>query len=192
MVMMIKALIFDCFGVLVTDGLGRIVSERGLRDEEVDQVVKLVTATNRGEITPDVYRASIAKKLNLTVEGYINKIRNNEVKNIALLEYIRKLKAQFKTGLLSNVSGRQSLERRFDNNELSKTFDVVVASGDIGFAKPEAQAYEITADQLGVLLTECIMIDDREDYCQGARGVGMQTILYRSFEQMQNELSGLI
>jgi HAD superfamily hydrolase (TIGR01509 family) len=190
--MMIKALIFDCFGVLVTDGLGRIVSERGLSDEEVDQVVKLVTATNRGEITPDVYRASIAKKLNLTVEGYINKIRNNEVKNIALLEYIRKLKAQFKTGLLSNVSGRQSLERRFDNNELSKTFDVVVASGDIGFAKPEAQAYEITADQLGVLLTECIMIDDREDYCQGARGVGMQTILYRSFEQMQNELSGLI
>jgi len=69
---------------------------------------------------------------------------------------------------------------------------VVVASSNIGFAKPEARAYEITAEKLGVRLDECIMVDDVEAYCLGAEGVGMQAIRYQSFDQMKNELEVLL
>jgi|GEM_PF-4893866 len=40
-------------------------------------------------------------------------------------------------------------------------------------------------------MDECIFIDDREGYCTGAKGVGMQAILYRSFSQMKPELDRL-
>ena len=48
------------------------------------------------------------------------------------------------------------------------------------------------ADRLDVRLVECVMIDDREDYCVGARGVGMQAIQYKSFGQMQRELQQVL
>jgi FMN phosphatase YigB (HAD superfamily) len=41
-------------------------------------------------------------------------------------------------------------------------------------------------------LDECIFIDDREDYIEGAQGVGMETILYKDFESFKKELSGLL
>jgi len=69
---------------------------------------------------------------------------------------------------------------------------VVVASADIGFAKPEAEAYQITADRLGVRYDECVMIDDREDYCQGAIAAGMHAILYKSLVQLQRDLDRVL
>src|SRR6185369_3482431 len=99
-------------------------------------------------------------------------------KDLELLEYIAELRTQYKIGMLSNI-GRGGLERRFAPGELDRYFDVVVVSGDIGYAKPEAEAYEITADRLGVRLDECVFTDDREGYCEAARGVGMQAISYQ-------------
>jgi FMN phosphatase YigB (HAD superfamily) len=36
------------------------------------------------------------------------------------------------------------------------------------------------------------MIDDREEYCLGATGVGMQAILYSSFDQMKSEMEAIL
>jgi HAD superfamily hydrolase (TIGR01509 family) len=84
------------------------------------------------------------------------------------------------------------LLRRFGTEELGRYFDVAVASAEIGYAKPEAQAYEITADKLGVELTECVFTDDRGEYCEGARGLGMQAILYENLEQFKAELAKIV
>jgi HAD superfamily hydrolase (TIGR01509 family) len=189
---MIKAIIFDCFGVLITDSLGEIVSElKKDNPDKADHIVKLVNAASKGAMDATASRSAVAGELGLTLDEYINAIRNGEVKNKPLLDYIKELRGRYKTALLSNIiSG--GLEVRFPDNELLQYFEVVVASGDIGFAKPEAQAYEITAEKLGVRLEECIMIDDSEDYCQGAKGVGMQSVLYQSFEQAKRDLSNLL
>lgn len=189
---MIKAIIFDCFGVVVADALEGIINELGLPTEERDQILQLVIAANRGEIAPEVYRTAVANKLGITESEYVDKIKSGEVKNEPLLDYIQSLKPHYKIGLLSNVSSLESLESRFAEGELKKYFDVVVASSQIGYAKPEAQAYEITASQLDVRLTECIMIDDRQDYCQGAIGTGMQAIQYESLEQLKADLNKLV
>lgn len=187
---MIKAVIFDCFGVLITDALERIVSDLGASLEDIEEIVGLVSAANRGSIEPEVYRASVAKRLGISVEEYIDRIKKAEQVNEPLLEYIKELKTTFKIGLLSNVNSLESLESRFIKGEL-ELFDAVIASGEIGYAKPEAQAYEITASKLGVLLGECVMVDDREDYCEGAIGVGMQAVHYRSLDQLKSELSSI-
>lgn len=188
---MIKAIIFDCFGVLLTDSLEDIVHELKVTNpDKAKEIVRLVSLAGKGLIDAQASRLAVAKMLGMTIDEYIYKIRTGEVKNLPLLEYIKELKVGYKIGLLSNIiSG--GLEVRFTPDELS-IFDTVVASGDIGYAKPEAQVYEITADRLGVSLEECIMIDDRQDYCQGAIGVGMRAIQYKSFQQMKTDLENLI
>lgn len=188
---MIKAVIFDCFGVLVTDALERIVSDLGASLEDIEEIVGLVAAANRGSIEPEVYRTSVAERLGISVEEYVDRIKKAEHVNEPLLEYIKELKSDHKIGLLSNVNSLESLERRFVNGEL-ELFDAIIASGQIGYAKPEAQAYEITAAKLGVLLGECVMVDDREDYCEGAIGVGMQAVHYRTLDQLKQELSSIL
>lgn len=188
---MIKAVIFDCFGVLVTDALSFMVEELRTTDPvKAGRIVALVGAGAAGRMDPQVARAAIAEMLGLSPAEYATRIKQEEVKNQELLDYIKQLRLRYKTGLLSNVL-RNGLEARFPGDELPQYFDAVAASGDIGYAKPEAQAYEIIADRLGVRLDECIMIDDREEYCQGAQSVGMQAIQYASFDQVRAELERL-
>lgn len=188
---MIKAIIFDCFGVLVTDALDTIVSNLRTTDPAVvEQIVSTFTAANKGIISTETSRRTISGLLGLTMEEYVEKIRQGEVKNHELLGYILELRKQYKVGLLSNI-GPQSLEARFSTADQVKYFDAVVASGVVGYAKPEAEAYGITADRLGARFDECVMIDDRQDYIDGATAVGMDGILYTSFADLKMQLASL-
>jgi HAD superfamily hydrolase (TIGR01509 family) len=188
---MTKAIIFDCFGVLITDPLELMIAPlKSTQPDIVKQIVAVVTAANRGIIDTDTSRDSVATLLGVTPDEYVHRMKSLEVKNTELLDLIMELRQVYKTAMLSNVS-KQGLEARFSLEDQAKYFDVVVASGVIGYAKPEAEAYGITADRLGVRLDECIMVDDREDYCEGARSVGMQAILYQSAPQLTGDLARL-
>jgi HAD superfamily hydrolase (TIGR01509 family) len=190
---MVRAIIFDCFGVLITDALQTLVDELRARNAAATVRVRdLVHAANRGMVPFREASEQISTELGLTYNEYRHKIAAGEVKNQLLLDYIRDLRVHYKTAMLSNIGSTASLGRRFQLSELADLFDVVVASGDIGYAKPEAAAYEITADRLGVRLDECVFVDDREPYCEAARGVGMQAIVYRDFAQFQAELQAML
>lgn len=93
--------------------------------------------------------------------------------------------------MLSNI-GKRSLENRFSAEELAKYFDAVVASGDIGYAKPELEAYRIAVERLGVEPCEAIFIDDRAVFCVAAEQAGLQAIEYTDFAQYKRELTELL
>ncbi len=189
---MIKAIIFDCFGVVISDALSVLCAElEPDNPAAITEIWSLIDQTNRGQMTPDESSARIADIFGLSFADYRQKLAEGEIKDQTLLSYILELRQSHKTAMLSNV-GAGSLSRRFDAGELEKYFDIIVASGEIGYAKPEAQAYEITADRLGVRLEECVFIDDRQDYVEGAIGVGMRTILYKNLSQLRPELEKLL
>jgi putative hydrolase of the HAD superfamily len=185
---MIRAVIFDCFGVLVEDALSVLCQQ--LAPTERQQATDIMHAAHRGLVTPEDSNKQIAALLGMSREAYRAAIRDGEIKNDELLEYILALRGQYKTAMLSNIS-TGGITRRFTPQELA-LFDTVVASGDIGYAKPEPEAYEITADRLGVRLDECVFTDDHEEFCEGARGVGMQAILYTNFTQFKADLEKLL
>ena len=189
---MIKAIIFDCFGVLVTDSLDAIINSNELSEIQRDEIKSYVTAANKGSISVAEYRSEVANILNMEHKDLNSAIKNGEIKDENLLEYIRELKKEYKIGLLSNVTSMDSLKSRFAENELEDNFDVVVASGQIGYAKPEAEAYEITVDKLGVFLSECVMIDDREEYVNAAVGIGMKGIVYTGMNDLKKELKDIL
>ena len=189
---MIKAIIFDCFGVLVTDSLDAIINSNELSEIQRDEIKSYVTAANKGSISVAEYRSEVANILNMEHKDLNSAIKYGEIKDENLLEYIRELKKEYKIGLLSNVTSLDSLKSRFAENELEDNFDVVVASGQIGYAKPEAEAYEITVDKLGVYLSECVRIDDREEYVNAAVGIGMKGIVYTGMIDLKKELKDIL
>ncbi|HVU59799.1 MAG TPA: hypothetical protein VHC98_03100, partial [Candidatus Saccharimonadales bacterium] len=79
--MSIRAVIFDCFGVLITDALEVMLEP--LRESDpmaVRRIVDTVTAANRGIITSEQSRAAVAAALGLGVGEYVDRLRRGEAK----------------------------------------------------------------------------------------------------------------
>jgi glucose-1-phosphatase len=189
---MIKAIIFDCFGVLITDALGAMTTELCKTNPDAKaQIHAWLHETNTGKITAEESAKRISAIFGLSYEDYRQQLSLYEVKNQELLDYALELRKTYRTAVLSNVSS-WGLERRFSKDELGRYFDVVVASGEIGYVKPEARAYEIVAERLDVRLDECIFTDDLQPYLDGAQAVGIQTILYQNFPQFRTDLERLL
>jgi putative hydrolase of the HAD superfamily/hydrolase len=179
----IRAIIFDCFGVIISDALKVVVAELEVSNPAAArQIVDIIHANNRGLIVPAESNRQIAEVLGTSVQAWRKRIDQGEVKDERALAFIRELRRSYKTALLSNI-GNQSLERRFSDAELRGCFDEVIISGDLGIVKPEPEIYLHAAAELGVEPSECVMVDDREKHCDGARATGMQTVLYQNFEQ---------
>ena len=185
---MIQAIIFDCFGVVISDALTVMCHERlRNRPADVHKIWRLIEQTNKGLMTSNESSTEIGKIFGLSISEYRSQLSQGEQKDQQLLNYISELRNDFNTAMLSNV-GVGSLARRFDPGELEHYFDVIVASGEIGFAKPEARAYEIVAERLGLRCDECLFTDDRLIYIEGAQAIGMHTIQYQSLPQFKAEL----
>jgi HAD superfamily hydrolase (TIGR01509 family) len=187
---MIKAVIFDCFGVLLQDWLGTIIKKYPV-DTQI-HVWDAVKMSNMGFID---YREGIrqmAAALGMTEDELQQNRHQNEVRNQELLEQIPTLRTKgYKTAVLSNISAG-GITRRFSEDELTILFDAVVESGSVGFTKPDKNAYKYTAEKLGLQPSECVMVDDREDFCAGAVDAGMSSILYRDFMQYRIDLQALL
>ncbi|MGB4800856.1 MAG: HAD-IA family hydrolase [Candidatus Saccharimonadales bacterium] len=189
---MIRAIIFDCFGVVLTDALQAIRTDLARHNRAAAEEVRdIVAANNRGFLSPDESSVRIADILGISVHDFRQKVHSGEVRDQKLLEFIGELKKTYKTAMLSNIAG-SSLARRFPNNELQKYFDVVAASADIGYAKPDAGAYLYVCQSLRIAPEECVFTDDKTRFCQAARDVGMQAIVYKDFVQFRTELEALL
>ncbi|MEX1059185.1 MAG: HAD-IA family hydrolase [Candidatus Saccharimonadales bacterium] len=111
--------------------------------------------------------------------------------NKVLLSYIRtELKPKYKIGIISNAVSDWIAE--ILEAEDVKLFDDIVISYKVGINKPNPTIYQISLKNLGVMPEETVFIDDIEAYCEAARAVGMQAILYQDFEQMKKELEKLL
>jgi putative hydrolase of the HAD superfamily len=189
---MIRAVVFDCFGVILTDVLSEIRAELAQRDPGAAEEIRgIIAANNRGLIEPRESNEQIASLLGMDPHVFRQQVREGETKNEPLLSYILDLRKSYKTAMLSNIAG-SSLDRRFPNNELAQYFDVVAASADIGYAKPDREAYLHVADALGVRPEECLFTDDKEGFCTAATSVGMHSIVYTDFIQFKTALGKIL
>lgn len=190
---MIKAIIFDCFGVLLGNAYKVHLMEVEQKDPAKAEEIRAINhASDMGILSHQESAEAISALFDMDVEDFLEEQNQVEVPNEALLECIASLKDRFKVGLLSNISSRDRLSFRFAPGQLDAHFDTIVASGDEGFVKPQPEIYHIAAIRLGVQPSECIFIDDIAEFCDGARAVGMQAIQFISNEQVISDLNSLI
>ncbi len=190
---MIKAIIFDCFGVLLGNAYKIHLAEVEQVDPEKAKEIRAINhASDMGILTRQETAEYVSELFGIEVEEFLGEQDKLEVPNRELLDYIATLKPHYKIGMLSNISSRDRLNIRFAEGELETTFDTIVASGDEGYVKPQSEIYEIAATRLGVQPNECVMIDDIAEFCEGARATGMQAIQFVSNTQAVTDLQSLI
>jgi putative hydrolase of the HAD superfamily len=187
---MIRAIIFDCFGVLTTDGWLPFKKRNfGENGELFMQATDLNRQVDAGLISYDDFVRGVADLAGVPYAEAKAQIENN-VPNEPLFDYIRKLKATYRIGFLSNAGGNW-LNELFSREQV-ELFDAVAISFETGHVKPDEKAYLDIAGKLGMPAESCILVDDQPRYCTAARDVGMEAVEYRDFDQFKSDLQKIL
>ena len=81
----------------------------------------------------------------------------------------------YKLGIIANQN--PGLEKRLENWELRQYFEVIAASAEIGYAKPDKEIFEWAIKLAGCTAQESVMVGDRLDNdIIPAKSLGMKTV----------------
>jgi len=185
--MAIKAIISDCFGVLVFSGHDILVKKY---PEYLEQFLKIQEQSDLGLLHRPQYDVQISDITGLSIDVLENKYWKNNQVNYPMLELLAEYRksGKYKTGLLSNVS-REWMGEFLPIFESMQVFDATILSGDVGLIKPYPKIYKLMIDKMGFEPSECLMIDDRAANIEGAKAAGMQGIVFKSFEQAKLDIT---
>lgn len=94
-------------------------------------------------------------------------------------------------GMLSNMvpSWEEHWRRMVPASQL---FDAVISSHQVGCRKPELAIFELAAARAGVAPDQCVLVDDLEANCIGARAAGWQAVHFQETSQAATELGRLL
>lgn len=199
--MPIRAVIFDLGGVLVRTedrtSRTRLAERAGLTYMELSELVfdsQSARRAMRGEITTEEHWEEVNKKLGLSKEEYPQvplEFWAGDRLDENLVNYLRGLRPQYKTALLSNAWDdlRQMIEEIW---KCADAFDQMVISAETGLVKPEPPIYEKVVSDLMVKPKEAVFVDDFPENVAGAKAVGLEAIQFFSPEQILQDLEKLL
>jgi epoxide hydrolase-like predicted phosphatase len=185
----IKAVIFDCFGVLTGDRWKEFVAS--LPEDQKEPARNLNRQLDSGIIGPKEFYTKVYELTGHAPERVESVINAEMHKNNELLDYIHHLKKHYKTGLLSNVSTNWIRDTFLTRHEVA-LFDDILLSYEVGTVKPDPRIYELAAGRLGEAVEDCVFIDDSVGNIKGAEAVGMKAILYQNFIQMKKDFEEML
>ena len=195
----IRAIFFDFGGVLLKtfDGVDHeaIEAEFGL---EAKTLRKCVYRDSRymdfqvGKCTYDEWTGSIREALTPlvgerasdVVDAFLQAPRSF---NQEVLSLVKRLHGRYTLGIISNTTpGMEArLRERFDLTDL---FEVRVGSGDLGIAKPDAGIFLHATKLAGLAPEQSVFTDDRADFAEAARGVGMHGFHFTEYARFAEDL----
>ncbi len=186
----IKAIIFDCFEVLVISGHDDL---RQKYPDVATELTDLSMQSDYGYIGRDAYFQKVSELTGLSRSEIESKYWKNKVLNTSLLDWIGQLKKEhkYKLGLLSNI-GYDGINMYISPEDRDKIFDVVVLSSDFHMMKPSVGIFEEMAKRLDLDPSECVMIDDMVTNIDGAIMAGMKGIVYGTPTQVRRDVMELV
>jgi len=199
--MQISGIIFDFGGVIVNDGrkftYEVLAKKFKVSYKQIERAVeKAMPDYETGRIDNLEFFRRIARALKFSgqMEGfetlwddvYARKSRID--RNVQKL--IKRLKdSGYRLALLSNTEpGRAKYNRE---NYRYRYFDLICLSSEVGVAKPDKRIYKLVLNQLKLKANKCIFVDDKEKYLLPARKLGIHTIQYKNYKQLERDLKTL-
>jgi len=191
----IKAIIFDFGGVILNIDFGktsRAFQELGVKgfDDMYSQknANPLFQHLEVGKLNEEEFYDAFRKATNV-------KITNQEIKfawNALLLNYrnealhtLKIIKDKYRLYLLSNTNiiHQQTFNKIYTEEigegSLNDYFDKIYYSHEMSYRKPDKEAYEYVLKENNLSPSETLFIDDSIQNIDGARAVGLQTILLK-------------
>jgi len=135
----------------------------------------------RGKITPQEFWKKIIKKFNLKNAmdfNFVESWMNDYQPRIKVHKLAKKLSKSYKIGLISNLYPGMMPALIKKGLVANIKYSAMVLSYEVQLRKPEKEIYEIATKKAGVLPEEILLIDDRQDFIEGAKRIGWQTVWF--------------
>lgn len=197
---MIKTVIFDIGNVLVDFCFDEFIARYGYPQEILTRIRKATIDSgfwkelDRGVLSyEEVLERFISKDPEL--EEQIHKLFADTTGIVLKRDYaiplIKKLRADgYQVLALSNFPEKVYLENREPMNFLDEMDGHILSYRD-KVIKPDAAIYELLRSRYGFEPQECVFIDDVQENLDAASKLSWNTICFRSYEQMSEELEKL-
>ena len=149
-------------------------------------------AAKLGQMRSEAYWREMMGALGLDAAGDLAAFRAElfagQQLDPAVVAIADELHRRYPLALLSNALDdlEWELEHQFGVHHL---FKVVVNSATVGVAKPDARAYQLALDGLGLQPAEALFIDDKPRNIQAAEQLGVPSLLYTTASDLRADLT---
>jgi epoxide hydrolase-like predicted phosphatase len=173
-----KAIIFDAGGVYLEGSFFDFI-DKACGVLSIDSAFNTNNENNKIVSNPDFNKGKIAieKFFEELFDMPISDEQMEKIKNIWIMNW----KATDEMIALG-------VKNCFKNGWFSH-FDCLVLSHEVGILKPDERIYKITLDKLNLKDQDCLFVDDLKENLKPAREMGMETILFKSTEQLKKEFN---
>ena len=184
---MIKAVIFDYFGVISSDQYWNLVkTDKNLSSDWLN----MANRVNLGRVHWRDFIKMVADKTGQT-SAEVEAMYSAERIDPRVVSLIKQLKDSYKTGMITNAH-HEFLEPIINKTGLKDIFDAIVISSKVGYIKPDRQIFDIALNKLGVEPNQAVFIDDISRNVDGAGQIGIKAVHFQSLEQLKAELRQLL
>jgi len=183
---MIKAIIFDFFDVFRTDAY-----KAWLKTNDIPHEGSYLAASHEQDMGTITTAEFLQRLSQLSGRDITREELDAGAKvDLQVVEIAKALKKRYRTALLSNAPSA-FIRELLAEHKLTRHFDEIIISSEVGMVKPSAEIFEHTLAKLGVTASEAIFIDDNEHHVQAAKKLGIQGIQFVSASQLQESLAEL-
>lgn len=195
----VDALLFDLGGIVIAVDFNRVFAAwAALAGEQIDIVESRFSFDTfferheRGEITAREYFAALRSSLGINLSDdeftkgwnaiYVGKIQKTA-------ELLRRLKDT--VPLYAFTNSNPTHQRVFEKEyaEELRSFRKVFVSCEMGRRKPEPEAFNAIAAEIGVRLDRMLFFDDTRENVEGALAVGMQAVHVTSVDDIERNIA---
>jgi beta-phosphoglucomutase family hydrolase len=185
----IKAIIFDMDGVLVDSEPHHTALERRLFNEAGLDVSEAEHLQFKGKTSDLMWRELIADKGLIISLDELNEVYNkaaskyfSELDNLSptegVIEVLDYIKSEGIPVAVASSSSKSIIDIILQKTKLEYYFDFIVSGEDVKAGKPAPDIFLHTAELLGVIPGECIVIEDSENGIKAAKAAGMICVAY--------------
>lgn len=195
---MIKAIIFDWFGVCTVENWGDCVARElnkrlGIDEKTIRKIFKeLLQDLMSARLSPDEFMKKLIESLdkNQNYKDFLYLFTKIPELNQELLDFVLKLKENYKVFLLSNTAGplNEEYKKKVDFN---KYFDKLFLSHELKLSKTQDEIWKILLSKVEYQPEELVFIDNKDHYLEFARKFNVKTILFKNNGQVKEELKEL-
>lgn len=198
---MIKTIIFDLGGVLLSDAI--IYSKNEYTD--FSETLKL-TGINK-ELVKKIWRKHWQKmkygeedidsfweefssylKKGVSLDEVIETYNSQILIKMDIFEFVKKLKKKYLLLALANES-KKGIDFKINKFKLNNIFSKIYCSAYLHMAKPNKDIFEYVIKDSDINVDEVIFIDNQIENVNVAKKLGIKSILFRNLEQLKRDLT---
>jgi len=197
--MKVSAVIFDLDGTVIADedeygrAFNKVLSELGIESGSEYPHIGGIGVEENWRLFFDKYDIKTDKtveELSLQTQvEYVKLIPEITLKD-GFEKFVQELRDSGIQTALATSNSWDVTEKVFDALGIQNLFDSVTTGEEATIKKPSPQIFEIAADKLGVLVEECLVIEDSAAGIEAAKSAGMKAVGIARDGLQKKSLSG--